>query len=139
MEVLFILNKKIIRKILKLKEMFNLIKNCYEAVNELERLSNELEALLDENIKLNGKLDGDINNIENKFLMIKHSLELIFIEGSNKSAYNLGLKMFAYKKQYDTNKNNRKFIEHKNNQFEEYKKLEKLLKVTAYTKNLKLI
>jgi hypothetical protein len=112
-----------------------LIKNCYEAVNELEKLSKELEVLLDKNIKLDGKLDGRIDDIEREFLFIKKSLEGITVEGSDKSAYKLGLDMISYKMQAQTKDNDIKPWKYRGEQLEkQFKKLEETLKEVEYIK-----
>ena len=91
--------------------------------------------LLDKNIKLDGKLDGRIDEIEREFLFIKKSLEGIAVDGSDKSAYKLGLDMISYKIQAQTKDNDIKPWKNRDEQLDEqFKKLEDTLKEIEYIK-----
>ena len=125
------------------------INNCYEATMEMEQLSSRLIIFLEENQEANGVLSGSIDNIERKFLTIKHSLDLITLPQYNKSAYNLGLEMVQYKnelnelfekKQYEMKQDTRRYLGHKIDQIEaKYLEIKKDLLATTYAKNLKFI
>ena len=123
------------------------IKNCYDAIMEMEDLSNKLTSLLEKNQSSGGVLCGGINSVESEFLVIKHSLDIISVPLCNKSAYSLGLEMFQYQtelnelfneKQSEINQEVRRRLGHTIDQIEEkYLKIKKDLAATPYTKNLK--